>query len=109
MPPQAGSTPATTAPEAPASIADRLSQLMQLAGAHEAAGRLDEAEAVLRHVLSEAPLHHPALHLLGIVHFKKDQRADAARLIEQSIALAPTIALYHRNIGEIYRLLGWLD
>src|SRR5262249_19667239 len=79
------------------------------AGAHEAAGRLDEAEAVLRHVLSEAPLHHPALHLLGIVVFRKDQRAEAARLIEQSIALAPTIALYHRNIGEIYRLLGRLD
>ena len=109
MPLQAGSTPEVTAPEAPASTVDCRSQLMQLAGAHEAAGRQDEAEAVLRHILSEAPLHHPALHLLGIVVFKKHQRADAARLIEQSIALAPTIALYHRNIGEIYRLLGRLD
>jgi Tfp pilus assembly protein PilF len=109
MPVQARPAPEVTSPLPPASAADRVAQLMQVAGEHEAAGRLDEAKAVLRHVLTEAPLHHPALHLLGIVAFKQGDGAEAARLIEQSITLAPTVPLYHRNIGEIFRVLGRLD
>ena len=109
MPVQARPAPEVTGAAPPVSAADRLMQLMQVAGEHEAAGRLDEAQAVLRHVLTEAPLHHPALHLLGIVAFKQGNGDEAARLIEQSIALAPMAALYHRNIGEIYRVLGRLD
>ncbi|HEX6441231.1 MAG TPA: tetratricopeptide repeat-containing glycosyltransferase family protein [Stellaceae bacterium] len=109
MPVQAQPAPEVTSAEPPASAADRLLQLMQVAGEHETAGRLAEAHAVLRHVLTEAPSHHPALHLLGIVAFRQGDGTEAARLIEQSIALAPTVALYHRNIGEIYRVLGRLD
>jgi Tfp pilus assembly protein PilF len=109
MPVQARAAPEVASPEPPASAANRLAQLMQVAGDHEAAGRLDEAQAVLRHVLTEAPLHHPALHLSGILAFKRGDGAEAARLIEQSIGLAPTVALYHRNLGEIYRVLGRLD
>ena len=46
---------------------------MQLATEHEQAGRLAEAESVLRHVIAEAGDHPPALHLLGIVAFKQDR------------------------------------
>jgi len=55
MPVQARPAPEVTSPLPPASAADRVAQLMQVAGEHEAAGRLDEAKAVLRHVLTEAP------------------------------------------------------
>ncbi|MGE5269704.1 MAG: hypothetical protein ACM3JG_08545 [Thiohalocapsa sp.] len=100
--------PAIPAMPAPAA-ADPIAPLMRLATEHEQAGRLAEAERVLRQVLAEAGEHHPALHLSGIVAFKQDRIADAARLMERSIALAPLQALYHRNICEIYRVLGRLD
>ncbi len=82
---------------------------MQVATGHDEAGRFDDAQTVLLHVLAEAPLHHPALHLMGIIAFKKGNPGESVQLIERSIALAPTAALYHRNIGEIYRVLGRLD
>jgi hypothetical protein len=108
----AGSGPApqvTVLPQHPASGAQRVAQLMQLATEHEQAGRLDEAEIILRRVAAEAGDHPPALHLMGIVAFKRDRIAEAAQLMERSIALAPMEALYYRNICEVYRILGRLD
>jgi hypothetical protein len=110
-----GAVPAETqpAPAVPPPLpppgAGRIAQLMQLATEHEQAGRLAEAERVLRQVIAEAGDHHPAMHLLGVVSFRQDRIAEAARLMEQSIALAPLQALYHRNICEVYRVLGRLD
>jgi tetratricopeptide (TPR) repeat protein len=101
--------PEVKAPEQPATDAQRIAQLMQLATEHEQAGRLDAAESILRHVIAEAGEHHPALHLMGIVAFKQDRVAESVRLMERSIALAPMMALYYRNICEIYRVLGRLD
>jgi len=93
----------------PLTAAQRIAQLMQLAGEHEQAGRLDAAEGALRLVLGEAADHHPALHLLGIVTFRKNDVGEALRLMERSIALAPREALYRRNICEIYRVAGRFD
>ena len=101
--------PEVPAPQPPATDAQRIAQLTQLATEHEQAGRLAEAESVLRTILAEASEHHPALHLLGIVAFKRERVGEAAQLMERSIALAPMEALYHRNICEIYRVLGRLD
>jgi tetratricopeptide (TPR) repeat protein len=101
--------PEVPPPEQPASGAQRLAQLMQLATEHEQAGRLDAAESILRRVIGEAGDHHPALHLMGIVAFKQDRVAESVRLMERSIALAPMVPLYNRNICEIYRVLGRLD
>ncbi|HEX3864181.1 MAG TPA: tetratricopeptide repeat protein [Stellaceae bacterium] len=99
----------TPPPDAPASIAQRITQLMQLATEAEQGGRLDEAEKTLRHVLSEAGDHHPALHLLAIVAFKQERPGEAVQLMERSVALAPMNAIYHRNLCEIYRVVGRLD
>ncbi len=101
--------PQVMPPEAPATAPQRIAQLMQLATEHEQAGRLDEAESILRHVIAEAGEHQPALHLMGIVAFKQDRVAELVRLMERSIAVAPMMALYHRNICEVYRVLGRLD
>ena len=101
------------APEAvappPPSANQRIPQLMQLAVEHEAAGRLAQAEGILRQVIAEAGDHPPALHLLGIVAFKMNRIDEAAGLMERSLALAPTEAVYYRNICEVYRVLGRLD
>jgi Flp pilus assembly protein TadD len=107
----AGSGPApavATRGNAPSS-AERIAQLMQLATEHDQAGRIDAAKGTLRMLLAEAPDHHPALHLLGIVSFKESRFDDAVRLIERSIALAPMQALYYRNICEVYRVVGRFD
>jgi hypothetical protein len=82
---------------------------MQLANEHEQAGRIDEAEKILRHILAEAPDHHPALHLLGVVAFRRGKLADMVLHMERSIALAPMEPLYRRNICEAYRMLGRFD
>src|SRR5437867_10320503 len=107
--PPAGPAPEVTMPEQPASGAQRIQQLMRLATEHEQAGRLDAAESVLRHVIGEVSNHPPALHLMGIVAFKKDRVAESVLLMERSIAAAPMEALYYRNICEVYRVLGRLD
>jgi tetratricopeptide (TPR) repeat protein len=107
--PPGGPAPEVTLPPEAASGAQRLQQLMQLATEHEQANRLDAAENVLRHVIGEAGDHPPALHLMGIVAFKQDRIAEAALLMERSIAASPLEALYYRNICEVYRVLGRLD
>src|SRR3954447_5212627 len=97
--------PAQTAPSA----AERRDRLLALATEHEQAGRLEQAEQLLNQLLAEAPDRHGAVQLLGIIAFRKNRVADSVRLMQQSIALAPGMALCHRNICEIYRTLGRLD
>jgi tetratricopeptide (TPR) repeat protein len=110
LPGPAQSAPEVTSPAAdPASAPQRIPQLMQLASGHEQAGRLDAAEGILRQVIAEKDDHHPALHLLAIVAFKQNRVDLSVQLAEQSIALAPTHALYHRNICEMYRVQGRFD
>ena len=99
----------TSPPEQAASGVQRIAQLMQLATEHEQAGRLAEADSVLRQIIAEAGDHPPALHLMGIVAFRQDRIDEAVRLMERSLALAPMEALYYRNVCEIYRVLGRYD
>ena len=109
IPPAGRPAPEVTLPPEQASGAQRTAQLMQLATEHEQAGRLDQAESILRHVIAEVADHPPALHLMGIVAFRKDRIEESVQLMERSIALAPIEALYYRNICEVYRVLGKSD
>jgi Tfp pilus assembly protein PilF len=107
-----GGQPGAAFPTAPAPAptdAERLDRLVAVATEHEQAGRLDLAENVLNQVLAEAPQRHGAVHLLGIVAFRKGRLPDSVSAMERSIALAPDVALYHRNICEVYRTLGRVD
>jgi tetratricopeptide (TPR) repeat protein len=110
-PPLANAGPVTNTNGTPAAPmpAERLAQLMNEASAHEQAGRLDLAENVLGRILAEMPEQPAALHLSGILAFKKGRIAEAARLMERSIAQLPDNAIYHRDICEVYRLLGRYD
>ncbi|HWB47603.1 MAG TPA: tetratricopeptide repeat-containing glycosyltransferase family protein [Stellaceae bacterium] len=89
--------PALVAPE------QEFSRLLALAGEHEAAGRLDEAEAILTRLMVEYPDRPRALHLYGIVLFRKSRGDEAVRYVERAIALLPDMALFHRNLCEMYR------
>jgi 2-haloalkanoic acid dehalogenase type II len=89
--------------------AEAIAALVQLANEHVQAGRFDEAEKLLRPILAEAPNHHRAMHLLGILAVKHNRLDEALGLMERSIVLAPREGNYHRNICELYRILGRFD
>ncbi len=93
----------------PPSLSERLDRLVAAATEHEQAGRLDQAEAMLRQVVAAAPQRHGAIELLGIVNFRKGRLAEAAQFMERALALAPQTALYSRNLCEVYRRLGRFD
>ena len=82
---------------------------MLLAEQHKAAGRLAEAEAILRQVLAAAPNYHPAYHMLGLIAYEVVKLPLAVELIARAIELDGSVALYHRNLGEMCRRLGRLD
>lgn len=105
---RAGPEPAT-APDAPLSAEERRAGLLGLAGEHERAGRLDEAEAVLNRLLADAPDHPAAIHQLGIVAYRRGDSVKAAALMERSVTLDPATALFHRNLCEAYRTLDRYD
>src|SRR5271167_2312674 len=88
---------------------ERLVQLLSAAGEHEAAGRFDEAEVLLGQLLSAAPNFPAALHLSGIVAFRKGRGPEAVEKIERAVAAEPQTALFHRNLCEIYRRSGRYD
>ncbi|HLG88517.1 MAG TPA: tetratricopeptide repeat protein [Alphaproteobacteria bacterium] len=71
------------------------------------AGRLQQAEAAYRRVLSAVPGHVDSLHLLGVVRTQQKAFREGIDLIGRAIALRKTpSAIFHCNIGLAYRGLG---
>ena len=87
----------------------RIAALLALANRHDQEGRLDEADEVLDGILATAPEEPAAVHQKGIVAFRRGSAREAVTAMERSIALAPSAALFHRNICEVYRALGRFD
>ena len=71
--------------------------------------KLSEANILLRRILTAAPGHAPALHLLGVVTHQLGDTKTAIKLIEDAIKTNPEEALFHANIGEMYRILKNLE
>lgn len=94
----AAARPAAKPPPLPTAL-DRANQEIE-------GGNLDAAQSLLEQELAAAPPHPHALQLAGILAWRRGKLAEAAGLMERSIALAPEIALYPRNICEVYRALG---
>jgi len=84
-------------------------QALKQAEQHKAAGRLAEAEAILKQILAAAPNFHPAYHTLGLIAYEVGKLPLAVELIAKAISIDANVALYHRNIGEMCRRLGRLD
>ena len=87
------------------SLADALAEI----SAFERDGKLDEADDLAQRVLKAAPEHPHVLHMAGIVAYRKGRVAEAVERMEKSMTLAPNVALYPRNMCEIYRGAGRLD
>lgn len=83
--------PTLSAPQPP-----RLSieQAMSIAEQHQSAGRLQQAEKVLRDILGIAPQHAFAIHLLGVVAHQAGKTDVAVDLIGKAIAINGKVPLF---------------
>jgi tetratricopeptide (TPR) repeat protein len=73
------------------------------------AGRLDDAEALYREVLHDAPDHQTALHLSGLIAHQRGRHREAVTLIERALAGGAVTAPIHTNCGLAYRALGEIE
>ena len=69
-------------------------------------GRLLEAEAVCRQVLEARPNVPEAEHLLGVIAHQNGKLGEAIEHVQRATTLAPQVALFRANLGEMYRLAG---
>lgn len=86
-------------------LAEALDKLAKL----EQANKLAEADDLAQRMLAAMPEHPHILQLAGIVSYRNGRVAEAIERMEKAEALAPTVALYPRNICEVYRGAGRLD
>jgi tetratricopeptide (TPR) repeat protein len=70
------------------------------------AGQLAVAEAIYRQILEQQPDYPNALHLLGLLLSQTGRRSEGVPLIEQAVALDPSQAVYHGNLGWAYLTCG---
>jgi len=96
-----GATPGKTVVQ----LSDALAQLSAL----EQANKLAEADDLANRMLAAMPEHPHILHLAGIVAYRNGRIAQAIERMEKSERLAPEVALYPRNMCEVYRGAGRLD
>jgi tetratricopeptide (TPR) repeat protein len=98
--------PPATAGAQPAVSVERA---MDLASQHQSAGRLGDAEGLLRQILAAEPTHAHALHLLGVVGYQAGHIESAIELVARAAHLKDDVALFQSNLGEMYRQNGQLD
>jgi predicted O-linked N-acetylglucosamine transferase (SPINDLY family) len=79
--------------------------LIQAFQEHQA-GRVREAEALYRQVLSEHPEHADALHALGVARLQQGSADEAIVLLQRAISLDPTQAQFYANLAGILCQLG---
>jgi tetratricopeptide (TPR) repeat protein len=63
-------------------------------------GRFNEAEHFYKEVLSHAPAHFDALHLLGVVALQTGRTRSGVDLIAKAVILNPNSAGAHNNLGN---------
>ena len=78
---------------------------LERAAALHMQGRLSEAEAIYRDILSRDPQHFDALHLCGVVALQTRRTADGVALVRDAIALNPRVPEAHSNLANGLREL----
>jgi tetratricopeptide (TPR) repeat protein len=86
-----------------------LEQALTEARCAHVAGRLDEAAAIYRQILSQLPNQPAALYLLGVVALQRDQLAEAVRLIGLGVIGEPGNAEAWAHLGIALHRAGKLD
>ena len=70
------------------------------------AGRLTDACAAYQAVLARIPDHFDALHMLGLAWVQAGDAGRGLGLIQQAIAIRPTVAAAHANLAMALGRLG---
>jgi tetratricopeptide (TPR) repeat protein len=83
-----------------------LTQAFELAVTYHRGGNLQQAEALYRQVLAQAPRHAMAMHLLGVLAAQSQRVPEAVGLIQQAIAIDPNQSAFHANLGDLLRAMG---
>lgn len=86
-----------------------LSQAMDLAAKHQAAGKLQQSESILRDILKSSPQYAPAIHLLGVIAHQVGKTEQALKIIADAIKIDPKQGLFYSNYAEMSRLIGNID
>ena len=86
-----------------------IQQALRVAVEHHRAGRLREAEAIYRQILSVQPTQPDALHLLGVLAGQLGRHDLATDLIRQAIAAAPNNPEFHCDLASSLQNQGHLD
>ena len=86
------SAPATTPNPA---IRERLAAALD----HLRRGNLDAGDSLLQQVLRLSPREPSALHLAGTVALQRGDRAEAIRMIGDAVAIMPSLAAAHCDLG----------
>jgi tetratricopeptide (TPR) repeat protein len=84
-------------------------QALALAEQKRRQGFLAEADDLARRAASAQPENAEAAHTLGIIAHQSSKLGEAIDHIRRAIAIKPDVALYHSNLGEMYRLAGRID
>lgn len=69
-------------------------------------GKLTEAEASCRDILTRSPRHPAATHLLGLIRKDRGDLVDGERLLRESIALEPRQPEFKANLASLLRRTG---
>jgi len=84
-------------------------QRLALAAQHHQAGRLQEAEALYRGILQEAPRHPHALHLLGVLAHQSGRHQEAFDLINRALEAQGPHPVFLSNLAAVCLALNRLE
>ena len=85
-----------------------LDDALQMAVGMHQNRQLEGAEQLYRRILSVAPDHPDALHLLGMALHQTGRSDEGIAAIRRAISLVPGFAGYHNNLGNIHMARGQL-
>jgi tetratricopeptide (TPR) repeat protein len=89
--------------------ADDAAGELQLAFAHDLAGRQAEAESSCKRILEREPGHAGALQLMGLMAQQQGRLNAALRLMRMAVAAEPGVADYRNSLGTVLADLKRLD
>jgi Flp pilus assembly protein TadD len=83
-----------------------IGELIQAASRHFAEGDLPQTDAACLQILTQDPRHAHALHLLGVVRYRRGQLAEALVYLRLAARFDSTNAGLYSNLGMTHAALG---
>jgi Flp pilus assembly protein TadD len=86
-----------------------IDEALKLAKQVSSAGNAGRAEALCRRVLEAAPNHPEAKRILEMLADQSRRQEESVQLMQREIALNPTNAQSHANLGRVLARLGRME